>query len=50
MGGLPELPPRLDNPAVRLQAHDEVLEASFGGEKLHIDVIKGKRIHPKSQA
>ena len=49
-GGIPELPPRLDNPAVTLEADGEILEASMGKEKLIIDVIKGKRIHPKSQA
>ena len=50
VGGLPEVPPRLENPAVTLKADGEILDASFGKEKLKIDVIKGKRIEPKSQA
>lgn len=50
VGGLPELPPRLDNPAVTLEATDSILDASFGGESLKIDVINGKRLLPKSQA
>jgi hypothetical protein len=50
VGGLPEVPPRLDNPAVTLKADGEILDATFGKEKLKIDVIKGKRIEPKSQA
>jgi hypothetical protein len=50
VGGLPEVPPRLDNPAVTLKADGDVLDATFGKEKLKIDVIKGKRIEPKSQA
>jgi hypothetical protein len=50
IGGLPEVPPRLDNPAVTLKSDDEILDASFGKEKLKIDVIRGKRIEPKSNA
>ena len=50
VGGLPEVPPRLENPAVTLKADGEILDASFGKDKLKIDVIKGKRIEPKSQA
>jgi hypothetical protein len=50
VGGLPEVPPRLDNPAVTLKATDDILDASFGKEKLKIDVIKGKRLEPKSHA
>ena len=50
VNGVPELPPRLHNPAVHLSADESVLDARFAGEKLTIDVIKGKRIHPKSQA
>ena len=50
VGGLPEVPPRLDNPAVTLKADDDILDASFGKEKLKIDVIKGKRLEPKSHA
>lgn len=50
VNGLPELPPRLHNSAVHLGAEDSLLDARFGGEKLTIDVIKGKRLHPKSQA
>lgn len=48
--GLPELPPRLNNPAVLLSADDATFNASFGGAKLKIDIIKGKRLEPKSQA
>ena len=50
VAGLPEVPPRLDNPAVTLKADGDILDATFGKEKLKIDVIKGKRIEPKSQA
>jgi hypothetical protein len=49
VAGLPEVPPRLDNPAVTLKAGGDILDATFGKEKLKIDVIKGKRIEPKSQ-
>ena len=49
VAGLPEVPPRLDNPAVTLKADGDILDATFGKEKLKIDVIKGKRIEPKSQ-
>lgn len=48
--GLPEVPPRLVNPAVLLKADDSIFDASFSGAKLKIDVINGKRIEPKSQA
>jgi hypothetical protein len=47
--GLPEVAPLLDNPAVALESTDSILDASFGKEKLQIDVINGKRLHPKSQ-
>jgi hypothetical protein len=47
--GLPELAPRLDNPAVTLKADDSILYAEFAKEKLTIDVVSGKRLHPKSQ-
>ncbi|MEY3752162.1 MAG: hypothetical protein RIR75_9, partial [Actinomycetota bacterium] len=50
VAGLPEVPPRLDNPAVTLKADGDILDATFGKEKLKIDVVKGKRIEPKSQA
>jgi hypothetical protein len=49
-GGLPEMAPRLDNPAVALESSDSIFDAEFGKEKLHIDVVNGKRLHPKSQA
>ena len=48
-GGLPELAPRLDNPAVALESTDSILDAEFGKEKLRIDVVNGKRLNPKSQ-
>lgn len=48
--GLPEIPHRLNNPAVRFTAFDERLEASFGGERLTLDTVKGLRIYPKSRA
>jgi hypothetical protein len=48
-GGLPELAPRLDNPAVALEATDAIFDAEFGKEKLRIDVVNGKRLDPKSQ-
>jgi len=47
--GLPEIAPRLDNPAVALEADESILDAEFGKEKLTIDVVNGKRLHPKSQ-
>ena len=50
VAGLPEIPPRLDNHAVTLEATDSILEASFAGEKLTIDVVNGKRLKPKSKA
>ena len=50
VAGLPEVPPRLNNPAVLLKADDSIFDASFSGAKLKIDVIQGKRIEPKSQA
>jgi hypothetical protein len=49
-GGLPEMAPRLDNPAVALESSDSIFDAEFGKEKLRIDVVNGKRLHPKSQA
>ncbi len=48
--GLPEVPPRLANPATVVSATDSILSAAFGGEKLVIDLIEGKRISPDSQA
>jgi hypothetical protein len=48
-GGLPEMAPRLDNPAVALESSDSIFDAEFGKEKLRIDVVNGKRLHPKSQ-
>jgi len=48
--GLPEVPPRLQNPAVRLGATDSILKASFLGEKLEVDILNGKRLYPASRA
>lgn len=47
--GLPEIAPRLDNPAVALEAQDSILDAEFNGDKLKLDIVNGKRLHPKSQ-
>jgi len=49
VNGLPEVPPRLHNPAVHLRAEDQILKAKFGKDRLELDVIKGKRIFPKSE-
>lgn len=48
-GGLPEMAPRLVNPAVTLESNGTLFDAAFGGESLKIDIIQGKRISPKSQ-
>jgi hypothetical protein len=48
-GGLPEMAPRLINPAVTLKSNGTLFDAAFGGESLKIDIIQGKRISPKSQ-
>lgn len=48
--GLPERPPRLENPAVTLSGDDEILRANFKGERLEIDLIKGTRLYPESKA
>lgn len=48
-GGVPEIAPRLDNPAVALESNDSIFDASFGKESLKIDIINGKRLLPKSQ-
>lgn len=48
--GIPEMPPRLDNPAVNLTATDSMLRAKFGGTRLEIDVLNGKRLYPASRA
>lgn len=48
-GGLPEMAPRLVNPAVTLESNGTLFDAAFGGENLKIDIIQGKRISPKSQ-
>ncbi|MEJ6761338.1 MAG: hypothetical protein QNK54_05015 [Candidatus Planktophila sp.] len=47
-GGLPEVPPKLDNPAVTLKSKESILLGSFGKEEMKIDIIKGKRLIPKS--
>lgn len=47
--GLPEIAPRLSNPAVKFAAHEKILDAEFAKEKMIIDVEGGKRLHPKSQ-
>jgi len=48
--GIPEVPPRLLNPAVHLSATDSILRANFGGSRLEVDIVNGKRIYPASQA
>lgn len=46
--GTPKTPDRLNNPATRVKATDQILKANFGGEKLEIDLLAGRRIFPKS--
>jgi hypothetical protein len=48
--GIPEVPPRLENPAVTVGALDSVLNARFNGERLTIDITQGLRIAPTSRA
>jgi hypothetical protein len=48
--GLPEMPPRLDNPAVNLTATDSILRAKFAGARLELDILNGKRLYPASRA
>jgi len=48
--GVPELPVKLDNPAVRIDPQASLMLAEFEGERLEIDIIAGKRIHPRSGA
>jgi hypothetical protein len=35
---------------VTLSGDDEILRANFKGERLEIDLIKGKRLYPESKA
>ena len=48
--GIPEMPPRLHNPAVHFEASDSIMNASFNRERLSIDITRGLRISPQSQA
>jgi hypothetical protein len=41
-------PPHLENPACRQEFGDERLEVGWGGEKLVIDYVTGRRISPES--
>lgn len=47
--GIPEIPPRLKNPAVTLSPTDSTLNARFDRDSLKIDVSKGLRISPSSR-
>lgn len=46
--GTPATPNRLHNPATTVKATDQILKASFGGERLEIDLVAGRRIVPES--
>ncbi len=46
--GRPEVPPHLENPAVRLPAGSSTLDASWAGEKLLLDLESGRRLAPSS--
>ncbi len=48
--GIPEVPPRLENPAVSVGALDSLLNARFNRERLSIDIAQGLRITPQSRA
>lgn len=48
--GRPEHPPHLDNPAVHLPGSAERLEASWGGHRLVLDLVAGRRLEPPSGA
>ncbi len=46
--GTPATSNRLHNPATTVKATDQILNASFGGERLEIDLVAGRRIVPHS--
>ncbi len=46
--GRPEEPPLLDNPAVRVERDGGLLDASWGGQRLVLDLADGRRLEPSS--
>ena len=46
--GRPESPPHLDNPAVIVRFGDPCLRAEWGGERLELDLVAGRRVAPPS--
>lgn len=46
--GLPETPAHLDNPACRQEFGADRLEATYGDERLVLDLVRGVRLEPPS--